>query len=561
MKKSFVLICLLFCISAFAFAKTTYTPLNSIEKNSTQQVVINENTRLYSNTSVDTPVLFTPEVGEKIQIVSISNEDWCKVKYRSKTAYARLEDLSDNYFDATFFNEKGSFATKLYNVTILLPYTIPAKTYTKIKKSLPQNDQSILDCFYKISNSEKGKPYKLNFYYDVVDDMSNGFPKLFQLSDIVTAAFPEIQDDMQTIVLNKLEIYSTFTYKDETKTTKDIFYGWELDNIKAYSEDFDGNTLLSFNGQENPYDDGTHTYFAMFTVVKEPAQTPYLQQVLHQYVIDIVAAQDDEYKITMPQDFKGVHNQIHVVLKGDFPKDFLYIYRNNKFYEQSNFGIINKKSVTYRNKPSLDGAKITGTIKEGTEVTVYAIKGTGKISGNTLDLWYKIAEYEEKYVNATAVNLYPFCLSGYNWEVKESTYDTAFGVYENDYGELYFITSNNGYFASLRAENIDWGGRNYTIIQQFADEVWENYVFSHDEIEWKFVLNSPEEKLPMGIKIGTTTEALVRQIFGIPSTQNSSGNKFYYNSLIKNHPYSDVLTFEFENGVVSSITIDYSKSK
>lgn len=553
MKKSLILSVLFLMFFGNAFAAVHSVPQNEISGK--KQIVINENTNLYSEPSTSSAVLFTPKVGEELLIISVTDSNFCKVLYNKKNVYVNSADISDTYETATFFGNNGSYATKLYSMEITYPKTIPAKSARKALKAMSPEEQSLFNNGTSIASSEKGKPYKTGYFYYP----DNTYERRIEFSNLIEKYFPELAASEQiSNIVTRLDIYATYTNQNSTKTIKESFYNWDISDVTVYSKEFDGNTVIGYKDKNDILEDETLHYLKLFTVDKDfQSSEVKLIKLLEQPIKVAVAMQNDNYVIIMPQDFRGVKNQIHCILYNDeYPQNYTYEYKYNRFIKRCNFGIVNKDSITVRNKASLDGAKITGTLKQKTEVTVYDVLGSGKVIGNVLDLWYKIAEHEEKYVNATAINLYPFYLYCYNYEEKDYTGKLVNSSYIPYDAELFFDTTLNYYSDAIRAENVEWLGKNPTIVEMFCKNLWYD-TCSKNEFG-AFDCLSVEENgyfIPFGITLGTKKN-IITQIFGTPGDIKEDGSVL--SSLVYYTYFDDqvfILTLKFNDEKLESLLL------
>lgn len=467
MKKLFACLNLFLLVTIAANAKMINIPLNDI-KTGTQKI-ISEFAPLYSLPSDSASVLFTPLTGETVVVLSKTDETFSKVLYNKKTVYVKNSDISDNYEKAFFFNKEGSYATKFYNSVVSLPLYIPAKDVKQALKTMKPEESAFFNTHTIIDKTAKGKPYKIE------DNYFDSFEEFHIMNDLCSKYFYSL-DSKEQLVKNGNYLYVNASY-DNYNSYEGYIYD-EISDIVIYTKDFDGNSLLGFKYSNKNPEGPVEKKQKLITMDFHPRSHELsLLTVLDQTYYLVVAAEHSEYNIVFPGDLRGIHNKIRVYSKPGTltDEDFYLTYKNNRFEKQNNFGILNRTATSIRNKPSVQGSKSVG-VQEGTQqITIYGTYGSGKIQDGTYDLWYKIAQFEEKYVNAAAVNLFPFYVKCYDYEIKDEGEKKITNAYISDYDELFFEYS----FPSndiVRAENINWIGLKPTVVENFAKEFSEIFI-------------------------------------------------------------------------------------
>lgn len=515
MKKSIILIPILFSLVATLFAESRVIYRNQIQTGA--QVIIRDGAKVYESASTDSSVLFTAGRGEQIKVLSAPNQNFCKISYNNVTAYVLCDDISDFLSKAEYFGSEGWLATKTSSFSVSYPNKIPAKKVEKALKKMTAEEKTLFEKGYYLSKADNLKLYVASIFIKDED--------LLEVEKVISKYFSDFSAD-ETFYrsLVRKEILASSTYKNVVYNSSISLYAGDFSDEKVYSDGFDGNTLFGVTSYSPDYDDGTTVKLQMVTFGLRRKENPKLDVVLDQCTRVCVAMQDDTYKVTMPGDKKGRPNQVRFVLEGDFPEDFTMHYVDYRFYKKCNYGVINNDYATVRNIPGTKGAKVTGVVQKGTKVTICDVRGTGKVSGNTLDLWYKISETEEQYVNATSVNIFPFYMYAWDDEKREVQEFKIDDIYAME-GSKITAFSQNRYLLNLK-ESLHWTGPNCTVVEMFAIDFAKG-IYDTDLHANYYIVSDPEVELPMDMKIGMTIEQ-VKQIFGDPSAGSYSGDIFYY---------------------------------
>lgn len=587
MKKLFACLGLFLLVTIAANAKIINIPVNDI-KTGTQKI-ISEFAPLYSLPSDTSPALFTPLTGETVVVLAKTDETFSKVLYNKKTVYVKNSDISDNYEKAFFFNKEGSYATKFYNSVVSLPLYIPAKDVKQALKTMKPEESAFFNNHTIIDKTAKGKPYKIE------DNYFDSFEEFHIMNDLCSKYFYSL-DSKEQLVKNGNYLYVNASY-DNYNSYEEYIYD-EISDIIIYTKDFDGNSLLGFKYSNKNPEGPVEKKQKLITMDFHPrSHMLSLLTVLDQTYYLVVAAEHSEYNIVFPGDLRGIHNKIRVYSKPGTltDEDFYLTYKNNRFEKQNNFGILNEKVTSIRNKPSVKGSKIIEVQEGNQQITIYGTYGSGKIQDGTYDLWYKIAQFEEKYVNAASVNLFPFYVECYDYEIKDVGEKKITNAYISDYDELFFEYS----FPSediVRAENINWIGLKPTMIESFAKDFSDSFIQKFNLVEKReavidtefSTLNSTDEdspyqysfvygnlelnqgyltpkeltlkvekstSLPLGLSVNSSEKAIV-SLFGTPDLTITLANStalFYSTILTDNNVYT--LEITLENNKISEIKL------
>ena len=224
-------------------------------------------------------------------------------------------------------------------------------------------------------------------------------------------------------------------------------------------------------------------------------------------------------------------------------------------------GIVSTNTLRIRSAPSIN-SQIVGTTHFCDIIHIYDISGTNQIVGNIFDLWYKISETEEKWVNAFYINKFPFYL---NSATTRSTHGYMSSIYIIDY----YVRDNNQYI--LCDENRYRNGQyelffrnamlieedyHFSLMNNFSNRIYQLFYSLLEKTSGDLIrtidIRNGDIILEYGIGYGTPKEDLIF-IFGEP--YDTLNNKLTYAVYEGIAGYTSFIHFCFESNNLSNIEL------